>query len=121
MEPGPLWESINEGEILNISFNDFRRLLEACGFTFQGPRGIRLVFTHRSVSDSPERMGATSATVAAEIATCWAWTQTFDRSWSCARSVTTTKSHGCVFIEEGERRPASRIRSRSGPGIGCSV
>jgi hypothetical protein len=51
MEPVPLWDSINEGEILNVSFNDFRRLLEACGFTFQGPRGIRLVFTHRSVSD----------------------------------------------------------------------
>jgi hypothetical protein len=51
MEPVPLWDSINEGGILNVSFNDFRRLLEACGFMFQGPRGIRLVFTHRSVSD----------------------------------------------------------------------
>jgi len=51
MEPVPLWESVNRGEILNVSFNDFRRLIEACGFTFQGPRGIRLVFTHRSISD----------------------------------------------------------------------
>jgi RNase adaptor protein for sRNA GlmZ degradation len=51
MEPVPLWKSVNDGEILNVSFNDFRRLLEACGFTFQGPRGIRLVFTHRSVPD----------------------------------------------------------------------
>jgi len=51
MEPVPLWESVNAGGILNVSFNDFRRLIEACGFTFQGPRGIRLVFTHRSISD----------------------------------------------------------------------
>ena len=51
MEPLPLWESVNGGEILNVSFNDFRRLIEACGFSFQGPRGIRLVFTHRSISD----------------------------------------------------------------------
>ena len=51
MEPVPLWESVNGGEILNVSFNDFRRLIEACGFTFQGPRGIRLVFTHRLISD----------------------------------------------------------------------
>lgn len=51
MEPKPLWKSVNDGEILNVSFNDFRRLLEACGFSFQGPRGIRLVFTHRAVPD----------------------------------------------------------------------
>ncbi|HWD72913.1 MAG TPA: type II toxin-antitoxin system HicA family toxin [Actinomycetota bacterium] len=51
MEPGVLWETVNGGEILNVSFNDFRRLIEACGFTFQGPRGNRLVFTHRSISD----------------------------------------------------------------------
>lgn len=51
MEPVPLWKSVNDGEILNVSFNDFRRLLEACGFTFQGPRGIRLVFTHRSIPE----------------------------------------------------------------------
>ncbi len=51
MEPVPLWESVNGGEILNVSFNDFRRLIEACGFTFQGSRGIRLVFTHRSIAD----------------------------------------------------------------------
>jgi len=51
VEPVPLWESVNGGEILNVSFNDFRRLIEACGFMFQGPRGIRLVFTHRSISD----------------------------------------------------------------------
>jgi hypothetical protein len=51
MEPVPLWDSVNGGDILNVSFNDFRRLIEACGFTFKGPRGIRLVFTHRSISD----------------------------------------------------------------------
>ena len=51
MEPIPLWKSINDGEVLNVSFNDFRNLLEACGFKFQGPRGIRLVFTHRSIPD----------------------------------------------------------------------
>jgi len=51
MEPAQLWTSVNEGEILNVSFNDFRRLLEACGFKLQGPRGIRLVFTHQKVPD----------------------------------------------------------------------
>ena len=42
-------------------------------------------------------------------------------SVSWARSVTTTKSHGCQLREEGERRPASRIRSRSSSAIGRSV
>ena len=35
---------------------------------------------------------------------------------SCSRSVTTMKSHGCVLREDGARRPASRIRSRSEAG-----
>ena len=37
-----------------------------------------------------------------------------------SRSVTTTKSQACWFIEEGVRRPASRIRSRSSSGIARS-
>ena len=51
MEPAQLFESINDGEALNVSFNDFRRLLESCGYTFRGPRGIRQVFDHPSVPD----------------------------------------------------------------------
>ena len=35
---------------------------------------------------------------------------------SCARSVTTTKSHGCQLLADGARRPASRMRSRSSRG-----
>src|ERR1700689_3518573 len=31
------------------------------------------------------------------------------------------KSHGCQFCEDGERRPASRIWSRSSAGIGRSA
>src|SRR5258708_38781828 len=31
------------------------------------------------------------------------------------------KSHGCQFCEDGDRRPASRIWSRSAAGIGRSV
>ena len=30
MEPVPLWDSINEGEILNVSFNDFRFGYASC-------------------------------------------------------------------------------------------
>src|SRR3569623_1737349 len=40
-------------------------------------------------------------------------------SWS--RSVTTTKCHGCQLLDDGERRPASRICSRSSRGMGWSV
>ena len=32
--------------------------------------------------------------------------------------MTTMKSHGCQFCEEGDRRPASRIWSRYAAGIG---
>src|SRR5579862_8922289 len=38
-----------------------------------------------------------------------------------SRSVTRMKSHGCQFCEDGDRRPASRIRSRSAAGIGRSA
>lgn len=51
MEPKPLFESVSDGQVLNVSFNDFRRLLEACGWTLQGPRGIRLVFVHPKIVD----------------------------------------------------------------------
>lgn len=40
-------------------------------------------------------------------------------SWS--RSVTTTKFHGCQLPDDGARRPASRMRSRSSRGMGWSV
>ena len=39
--------------------------------------------------------------------------ESFASSGICERSVTSTKSHGCQLREEGARRPASRIRSRS--------
>ena len=55
--------------------------------------------------------------VAADRATWPPWIQTFDSAVRCWRSVTTTKSHGCQFMEEGARRPASRIRFRSSPEI----
>ncbi|GAC1365753.1 MAG: hypothetical protein NVSMB32_09540 [Actinomycetota bacterium] len=51
MEPVPLFKHVSDGEVLNVSFNDFRRLIEACGFKFKGPRGIRLVFTHPKLAD----------------------------------------------------------------------
>src|SRR5437870_4285304 len=59
--------------------------------------------------------------VAADAATCCAWAHTFESSWSCARSVTTTKSHGCQFDDDGERRPASRMRSSCSGGSAWSV
>lgn len=51
MEPKPLFQSVNDGNVLNVSFNDFRRLLEACGWSLKGPRGIRLVFAHPKIAD----------------------------------------------------------------------
>lgn len=51
MEPKPLFEQVNDGKVLYVSFNDFRRLIEACGFTFSNNRGIRLVFSHPKLPD----------------------------------------------------------------------
>lgn len=51
MEPVPLFEQVNDGGVLYVSFNDFRRLIEACGFSFKQHRGIRLVFTHPKIED----------------------------------------------------------------------
>lgn len=51
MEPKPLFDQVNEGQVLYVSWNDFRRLLEACGFKYQGPRGIRHVFAHPRIPD----------------------------------------------------------------------
>src|SRR5215475_3045345 len=59
--------------------------------------------------------------VAAEPATCPAPRKTLDSSRSCSRSVTRMKSHGCQFCEDGDRRPASSIWSRSAAGTGRSA
>src|SRR3954451_19838698 len=62
--------------------------------------------------------GPITTIVAAEPAT-WAaprHTRASSRSW--ARSVTTMKSQGCQFCDDGDRRPASRIWSRSAAGTG---
>src|SRR4051794_10792842 len=45
----------------------------------------------------------------------------FASSTSCSRSETTTKCHGCQFDDDGDRRPASRMRSRCSRGMGRSV
>src|SRR6266568_106920 len=65
--------------------------------------------------------GPITTIVAAEPATWPAPRQTLASSRSCPRSVTTMKSHGCQFCEDGDRRPASRIWSRSAGGIGRSA
>jgi hypothetical protein len=51
MEPKPLFQQVNDGGVLYVSYNDFRRLIEACGYKYQGPRGIRHVFVHPKVPD----------------------------------------------------------------------
>jgi hypothetical protein len=51
MEPKPLFKQVNDGQVLYVSYNDFRRLIEACGYRYQGPRGIRHVFTHPKVPE----------------------------------------------------------------------
>src|SRR5262249_34432214 len=65
---------------------------------------------------------ATRAIVAAEEAMCLPpRSQALASSISCARSVTTTKFHGCQFPADGARRPASQMRSRSPRAIGWLV
>src|SRR5262249_34006409 len=64
---------------------------------------------------------ATRAIVAAEEAMCLPPRQALASSISCARSVTTTKFHGCPFPADGARRPASQIRSSSSRAIGWPV
>src|SRR3954466_5968686 len=60
--------------------------------------------------------------VAAERAMCVPpWGQALASSTSASRSVTTTKCHGCQLLDDGERRPASRICSSSSRGNDWSV
>src|SRR5262245_38073535 len=64
--------------------------------------------------------GASSAIAAAAPRMCAPHRQRSAIRSSVARSVTRMKSHGCVFVDDGERRPASAIRSRSAGSIGRS-
>src|SRR3954454_3646763 len=65
---------------------------------------------------------ATRAIVAAERAMCVPpCGQALASSTSASRSVTTTKCHGCQLLDDGERRPASRICSSCSRGMGWSV
>ena len=72
-------------------------------------------------SSSSASTGPRQTITAAAPATCAAPRQTFASSGSCARSVTSTKSHGCQLRDDGARLPASRIRSRSASAIGRSA
>src|SRR3954464_11702856 len=65
---------------------------------------------------------ATRAIVAAERAMCVPpCGQALASSTSASRSVTTTKCQGCQLLDDGERRPASRICSSCSRGMGWSV
>src|SRR5215207_3456589 len=66
-------------------------------------------------------LGAMSAIVAADLATCPALRHTLASWASCSGSVQTTKSHACWLPAEGVRRPASRIWSRSLGAIASSA
>ena len=69
-----------------------------------------------------EACGRARATVAAEEAMCRPpRSQTLASSINWARPVTTTKFHGCQLPADGDRRPASQMRSRSSWAIGWSV
>src|SRR3954471_15963715 len=60
--------------------------------------------------------------VAAERAMCVPpCGQALASSTSASRSVTTTKCHGCQLLDDGDRRPASRICSSCSRGMGWSV
>ena len=63
------------------------------------------------------RGGGHIANAAAAWAMCPPPRHTVASSRSSSRSVTTTKSHGWLFCDEGAIRPASRMRSRSASGI----
>ena len=70
----------------------------------------------------------TRAIVAADWATCHAPCHTFASPISCSRRVTTTKCHGCQFIDDGAHRPprgcARGLGGRSAgrcPGARCGA
>src|SRR3954453_15251477 len=65
---------------------------------------------------------ATRAIVAAERAMCVPpCGHAFASSTSCSRSGTKTKCPGCQLLDDGDRRPASRICSSCSRGMGWSV
>ena len=83
-------------------------------------RLAQVVLVDRAGSAPPPARRRTSTTVAAAPATWRAPRHTVDSSWSCARSVTTTKSHFWRLDADGDRQPASRMRSRSPGWMGRS-
>lgn len=63
MNPKRLWERIQQGNVHNIAFNDFLRLIEAFGFEFVRQRGTsHRIYTRDDVEQplnvQPQRDGS---------------------------------------------------------------
>lgn len=60
MNPKRLWQRIQKGNIHNIDFNDFRKLIEAFGFVYDHERGDHIYYRHprvREILNIQERGG----------------------------------------------------------------
>lgn len=51
MNPKRLWERIQQGNVHNIDFKDFVRLVAAFGFEFKRQRGSHQIYRHPRVED----------------------------------------------------------------------
>ncbi len=49
MNPSKLLRRLASGALNNVSFADFRRLIEACGFELERIQGSHQIFRHRRV------------------------------------------------------------------------
>ena len=55
-----LWQRIQQGNVHNIDFNDFRKLIEAFGFVYDHERGDHIYYRHpivREILNIQERGG----------------------------------------------------------------
>lgn len=60
MNPKRLWVRIQQGNVHNIDFNDFRKLIETFGFVYDHERGDHIYYRHprvREILNIQERGG----------------------------------------------------------------
>lgn len=51
MNPRRLWERIKQGNVYNVDYGDFVRLVEAFGFEFKRQKGSHQIYRHPSVEE----------------------------------------------------------------------
>jgi hypothetical protein len=60
VNPKRLWARIQQGNVHNIDFNDFRKLIEGFGFVYDHERGDHIYYRHprvREILNIQERGG----------------------------------------------------------------